>query len=211
MESNTIKSYLYQQYQDDLDLQAFVNAYNAYTQSYVDWYNQTALPIYAPLTTTDVSTGLSITSLGLTGALLDWVGAGLYGYPRPTIGTPAGAIYGTGTYGVSVYGAGNVGSVTLDDDYYRRVLTWKLYRGDGFYMSLNWLKRRIKRFLTGANGTVPSISTTAEISVTGAGPNGIIIVINYPSDPAAVNNTVTFLNSGVLDTPWQYPLTARSA
>ncbi|HET8686956.1 MAG TPA: hypothetical protein VFM18_09875, partial [Methanosarcina sp.] len=61
MESNTIKSYLYQEYQDDLDLQAFVNAYNAYTQSYVDWYNQTALPIYAPLTTTDVSTGLSIT------------------------------------------------------------------------------------------------------------------------------------------------------
>lgn len=210
MQTQTIKSYLYQQYQDDLDLQAFIAAYNAYTQSYVDWYTQTALPIYAPLSTVDISTGQTITAPGLTGAMLDWIGAGLYGLARPVIGTPMGAVYGSAIYGQATYGLGNVGSVMADDDYYRRILTWKLYRGDGFYMTINWLKRRVKRFLIGINGTVPNIDNTSEISIHGSANNGITISVHYPSDPASVTSLIQFTQAGTLDMPWQYPITVRS-
>ena len=37
--ASTIKSYLYQEYAQDNDLQAFVDAYNAIAQGYQDWFN----------------------------------------------------------------------------------------------------------------------------------------------------------------------------
>ncbi len=42
----TIPSFLYQQYADDENLQAFVASYNEMAQEYVDWYNQISLPVY---------------------------------------------------------------------------------------------------------------------------------------------------------------------
>ncbi|WMJ65680.1 hypothetical protein RBI80_00330 [Klebsiella variicola] len=32
-------------------------------------------------------------------------------------------------------------------------MTWNFYKGDGFYFSIPWIKRRILRFLLGVNGT----------------------------------------------------------
>ncbi|MGA3767720.1 hypothetical protein ACPBXC_29065, partial [Escherichia coli] len=39
------------------------------------------------------------------------------------------------------------------DDLFKRIMTWNFYKGDGFYFSIPWIKRRILRFLLGVNGT----------------------------------------------------------
>lgn len=70
-------SYLYQQYKDDDDLHAFVDAYNALAQEYVDWFNATALGLY--------------TNASVSGDLLDWIGKGLYKMQRPYIKLPSGS------------------------------------------------------------------------------------------------------------------------
>ena len=41
----------------------------------------------------------------------------------------------------------------VTDDVFKRILTWHFYKGDGKNFSVRWLKRRIWRFLQGANGT----------------------------------------------------------
>ena len=65
--TKTIPSYLYFQYLDDQNVPALITAYNESTQAYLDWFNGVNLPNYTLL----------------SGRLLDWVGAGLYGMPRP--------------------------------------------------------------------------------------------------------------------------------
>lgn len=70
-QSDTLKSYLYVQYNDDDDLQAFVEAYNALSQEIITWLAEANLPVY--------------TGAPITGALLDWVAMGLYGQSRPTL------------------------------------------------------------------------------------------------------------------------------
>ena len=195
MQTQTIKQYLYQQYQDDLDLQAFVDAFNSIAQTYIDWANTIGLPIYT----------------GLSGALLDWVGSGIYGTRRPIIGAPSGAVYNTFAYNTQNYGTGAISTILASDDAYKRVLTWKLYRGDGFYVTIPWLKRRLKRFIVGRNGAAPDITETNEISILLGANNILNIVITYPSDAASVSMLLDYLNSGVLDLPFQYTLNARSA
>ena len=54
-----IPAYVYQQYADDDDIQAFNSAYNNTAQSYLNWFTGIELPIY--------------TSSTINGALLDWV------------------------------------------------------------------------------------------------------------------------------------------
>ena len=141
--AKTIKSYLYQQYFYDSDLQSLVLGYNTVTQNYVDWFNSASLPIY-PL---------------LSGALLDWVGNGLYGVKRPILyhgGLPSviGELSGiigelSGAIGDPSIG---VGGEPVSDDVYKRLLTWLFHKGDGAEFSIPWLKRRIYRFMLGTNG-----------------------------------------------------------
>jgi hypothetical protein len=69
--TGTIPAYLYEEYTDDDDLQAFFTAYNQWQQDFVDTFNGLNLPIY--------------TQPKINGELLDWVGQGIYGYPRPTL------------------------------------------------------------------------------------------------------------------------------
>jgi hypothetical protein len=194
METDTVKSYLYQEYQDDLDLRAFVDAYNTMTQQYLNMFTHIHLPIYT----------------GLHNGLLDLIASGVYGLPRPVISVSSGAVYGIATYGVESYGSGTASSFAVSDDIYKRILTWKLFRGDGFIMSIPWLKNRVKRFLIGVNGTCPSIDNTAEIGVTISPLNEISITIHYPSDEASVTLFRECLASGQLDMPWQYVYTATS-
>ena len=42
--------------------------------------------------------------------------------------------------------------VVVSDDLFKRIMTWNFYKGDGFHFTIPWLKRRIMRFLTGADG-----------------------------------------------------------
>jgi hypothetical protein len=141
----TVPAYVYAQFADDPDISAFFDAYNSLGQGYLDWFLQTPLSVY--------------TSPNISGPLLDWIGQGIYGIQRPTISSITSKIsgaYGTTAYGLNPYATRKVkqsGSVTiLDDDIYKRVLTWHLYLGDGRQMSVQWLRRRVARFIFGANG-----------------------------------------------------------
>jgi hypothetical protein len=181
----TIPSYLYQEYSDDDDCQGFVDAQNQCQDDYVDTFNALNLPIY---------TGQP--SL-VTGKLLDWVGTGVYGMARPALSSGRPVVMGPlNTWGcdwvfpewglappnVAVFFGLNelqflsVGDIVItDDDLYRRILTWHLFKGDGNYFSLRWMKRRIWRFLYGVNVTAPesvppgtgdaSIADTEQISL----------------------------------------------
>ena len=64
-----LPAYLYQEYADDPNLQAFFAALNVLAAVYLRWYNATPLGLY--------------TSPNITGPLLDWIAAGIYGVERP--------------------------------------------------------------------------------------------------------------------------------
>lgn len=140
-----IPSYLYQEYSDDDDLQAFVSSQNAIAQGYLDWFIQTPLGLY--------------TAPNINGGLLDWVGQGIYGIPRPVLST--GRTFVRAGYNAHAYDTVALNGLTFsqsgtaqlaDDDIYKRVLTWNLYRGDGQVFNMLWLKNHVNRFLNGSNG-----------------------------------------------------------
>lgn len=156
---NLIPSYLYQQYFDDDDLQAFVKSFNAMAQLYVDWFTNVNLPIY--------------TGPGVSGALLDWVAEGLYGFKRPSL--PSGLSQNIGalnTFALNTFQfneqriIGPANYYLTSDDLFRRILTWHLWKGDGKNFNVRWLKRRVQRFLTGTDGGPGATDTTYSISVT---------------------------------------------
>lgn len=77
---------------------------------------------------------------GLSGGLLDWVGEGLYGLSRPSL----------------------QGSL-VSDATYKRLLTWRMYKGDGKRFSVAWLKKRVQRWMDGdllANPDTRNVSVT---------------------------------------------------
>lgn len=156
--TKVIPSYLYEEYFDDDDLQAFVASYNAQAQDYVDTFNAMNLPIY--------------TSDEISGTLLDWVAAGLYGLTRPALASGKPRLVGPlDTYEFNTMRLNDssvieADVVTTTDDIFKRILTWHLFKGDGKVFDVRWLKRRVARFLFGINGTAPNIDQTYQISVT---------------------------------------------
>ena len=157
MRTSTIASYLYQQYNDDSDLQAFVDAYNAIAQAYVDWFINLDLPIYTKQ----------------SGDLLDWVAAGLYGITRPYL--PSGLSRNIGAFDTYEYNKLAFDEQKIiapatyyltNDDVFKRIITWNFYKGDGNKFNIRWLKRRVVRFLTGTNGTAGETDHTYQVSVT---------------------------------------------
>ena len=160
--TSALPSYLYAQYNDDDDLQAFVNSYNGLAQGYVDWFNSINLPIY--------------TQSQISGPLLDWVAEGLYGITRSYLFTPGGKFVGP-------FNTWQLNSITFNgsyftpptnaalpsDDVFKRIITWHFLKGDGKVFNIRWLKRRIMRFLMGTNGTNYPVDMTPQISVLMAG------------------------------------------
>jgi len=166
-----IPSYLYVQYNDDDDLQAWVAAYNSLAQGYCDWFTNVALPVY--------------TGPMIVGPLLDLVAQGIYGVVRPALASGLNRDLGPfNTYAYNVLefnqrklvGPTNVAATS--DDVFKRIITWNFYKGDGNVFSVPWLKRRVMRFLTGANGTAPNIDNSDFVSVSYAPPNAISIRIS---------------------------------
>ena len=156
---SVIPSYLYFWYKDDDDLQAFVRAYNDQAQGMVDWFNQVGLADW--------------TSPQVIGGLLDWVAQGLYGMPRPVLHSGRTQWVGglnTAALDTIPFNAltrtGSLNYYAVDDDIFKRILTWHLWKGDGKQFNFRWLKRRIMRFLTGVNGTAGEVDQTYQISVT---------------------------------------------
>lgn len=155
----TIPAYPYVQYQEDDNISCFFDAFNIYAQAYVDWFNALDYPIY--------------TKAPVEGTLLDWLAAGLYGIGRPGLpvseGSPSIGPVNTWTTNMLPVN-GFIGGtpddyIAVNDDFFRRILTWYLYRGDGDFPSPVWLKRRINRFLNGINGLDVENNTTYEVSL----------------------------------------------
>lgn len=178
----TLNAFLYWEYRDfgspavgDDDIQAFVRAYNYLTQEYVDWFNSINLPVY--------------TEENIVGLLADWViGGGLYGYPRPVLGS--GISYEIGPFNTYDYNptdpivafneiipVQDVSYIPVTDDVYKRCLTWHYFKGDGKPFSIRWLKRRIMRFLTCVNGTGFPVDQTYRVSVTFGVGNQVTITL----------------------------------
>jgi hypothetical protein len=161
--ANTIPAYLYLQYQGDQNVAPFFEAYNQYTQGYVNWFNSINLPIY--------------TQDPVSGTMLDWVAASIYGITRPGLpsstGSPEIGEVNTVTanqISFNEYAPGVPSAFTVtDDDTFRRIITWSFYKGDGKTFTPTWLKRRINRFLNGANGTDVVNDTTYDVSVAPTG------------------------------------------
>lgn len=194
-----IGSYLYQEYNDDVNLQAFVSAFNSIAQEYVDWFNGINYPVYA-------------SNPNLAGPVLDWVGASLYGYPRPVLSGSAGQLLGaigTTYIGELAIGAteqiGSMDNYVTSDDIYKRCLTWHLYKGDGKQFSIKWLKRRIMRFLYGMDGSDFIIDQTYPVSVTISDAAVTITLVNTPLYTSSVFSAA--VASGVLELPPFYTYT----
>lgn len=154
-----VPSYVYQQYADDDDLQAFAAAFNELAQVYASWFATVPLAAY--------------TNAAITGALLDWVAAGVYGFLRPTLSSGRFRSKGPlNTYELNswpldklvILGLLDVAATT--DDIFKRIITWNFYKGDGNRFNVRWLKRRILRFLIGTDGSAPNIDNTYQISIT---------------------------------------------
>lgn len=159
MLTTVIPAYVYQQYADDEDIQAFNASYNNTAQRYVTTFATLGLPVY--------------TGDPINGALLDWVGTGLYGYSRPTL--PSGKTQTIGPLNtwepnrIAINKFRRIGPqeyYVTTDDIYKRCITWHFFKGDGKVFNVRWLKRRVMRFLIGINGTAPPIDNTYQISVT---------------------------------------------
>lgn len=212
-----IPSYLYAEYSDDDDLQAFVATQNSLAQGYLDWFNQTPLALY--------------TSPNITGPLLDWVLNGIYGISRPVLASSTSsnrAGYNSLAYNTIAYNArqhSQSGTATIaSDDIYKRVATWNLYRGDGQVFTMGWLKNRINRFLFGANGSdyavlddPPSITVSGNIFTITSFNDAIYIAFQQcyangalalPFQYSLVFDSVSFVNDGgvlYMTAPLNYP------
>lgn len=138
-----LPAYPFVQYRDDPNVVAFFDAYNEIAQEYLDSLNNLALPCW--------------TSESITGQLLDWIALGIYGVERPLLQVSEEAIargaYDTIEYNTIPYAAmrnyvpGQASYVP--DDYFKRILTWNFYKADGSHFCIDWLKRRVARFIHG--------------------------------------------------------------
>ena len=145
MLEDIIRSYLYTQYNDDDNIRAFVTAYNTMAKNVYDWMRSANLPIFVG--------GYNV------GDQLRWIARGIYGVKPPVLASGRQLVIGafnTFTFNTVPFNTRKVinqsEQVVVSDDLFKRIMTWNFYKGDGFYFTIPWLKRRIMRFLTGVNG-----------------------------------------------------------
>lgn len=202
-----IPAYLYTQYNDDKNIQSFVDAYNEVAQSLYSWLRDSRLSIFQG--------GYN------SGEQLKWVVKGIYGQDVPILQSTKRA--GKGPYNTIEYNflpfdayqqLYNNDVVVVSDDLFKRVLTWNFYRGDGKQFSVPWLKRRVMRFLNGIDGEDISNDQHWPISVSFDGDN-VKIVINttgegFPSSQPP-NSLFDFaplfkgaMEGGILNMPYYY-------
>jgi hypothetical protein len=196
-----IPAYVYQEYADDDNIQAYFQTYNEYAAQYLLWFNTLNLPIY--------------TGGIISGALLDWVAQGIYGIARPSVttgGLKAVAAINSMPIDFMAINQRKVTSTELlqaiSDDIFRRVITWNFYKGDGFVFNVQWLKRRVLRFMDGVNGVPPTLDQTYAVSVAITGRDFAVTVPT--GDPTNISLLNSLINSGACATPFQYNFTVAT-
>jgi hypothetical protein len=199
--TSILAAYVYKQYEDDPNIQAFNAAYNGLAQQYMTYLAGLNLPVYTLL----------------SGSLLDAVADNLYGVYRPAL--QSGAVTGVGplntwalnTITLNTFNVmGSVAVVGVNDDYYKRIITWNFYKGDGQYFSIPFLKKRVMRFLTCANGATTLIDNTYPVSVTFSGTVVTITITLTMANGLNLPSALIFqgaVNAGVLPLPFQYTYT----
>lgn len=194
--STILPAYPYKEYTDDQDIVAIFTSYTGLAQNYLDWFNSTPLGVY--------------TNASISGPLLDWIAEGIYGIPRPVLSfltTRFRAGLGTSFLGSHALGEGlyaSSGTATVaDDDIYKRVLTWWLYRGDGQQMSIPWLRRRVARFIYGVNGSDVDIGELPNISIS---VSSSALSVTVPSVPSG-DFFKQVVDNGILALPFLLPMT----
>ena len=85
------------------------------------------------------------------------------------------------------------------------MITWNIYKGDGFQYTTMWLKRRVARFLYGVNGTdIPTVADLYNVSVTYTVPNSITITVPDLLISQILSVSIQY---GVLNVPYEYSYT----
>lgn len=171
MLEDIIRSYLYTQYNDDDNIRAFVTAYNTMAKNIYDWMKNANLPIFVG--------GYN------AGDQLRWIARGIYGVKPPVLSSGRQMVIGafnTFTFNSVPFNTRKVinqsSQVVVSDDLFKRIMTWNFYKGDGFYFTIPWLKRRIMRFLTGVNGVDVVNDQHWSISVLFSGGGASVSIIN---------------------------------
>jgi hypothetical protein len=159
-----IPSYPYIQFQDDLNIDAFFDSYNSISSGYLAWSNSTPLSVWS--------------SANISGPLLDWIGQGIYGISRPVFSSLVRrfrAGLNSRPLNTQALNSGKLfqsGSATpATDDYYRRVLTWWLYVGNGRNFNVEVLRLKVARFIYGVNGTDVTLAQAQTIHIE---PQGVL-------------------------------------
>ena len=209
MLSETINAYAFQQYADDDDIQLYFGMFNAASQAYLDWFNSANLAYYP----------------GLSGAMLQWVAAGLYGEQYfsaiEASGTPAIGPLNTSAANEVVlndYVAPTETFYAITDDVFQRIITWNFYKGDGRRFCVRWLKRRIMRFILGVNGIDPQPWNLDEEDLSGfvgcENTQGISVQFSASYLSAPTQTTASTSTAGgtglAASTAYYYVITAES-
>jgi hypothetical protein len=174
------------------------------SQGYLDLVNALNLPNY----------------LVHTGALLDWVGASLYGQSRANLATASPIMIGPyNTYQMNTLQFNQIKRifpfgetpVILTDANYISILQWNNYKGDGYQCTFRWLKRRIQRFLYGTFEVncipTPNPEETYNVGVQFLGDYAIQIEIPETNPNSLVLKACIL--SRVLEIPDQYIYTVQ--
>ena len=163
--TDSIPAYVYVQYADDPDVQAFFAAYNQIAQGYLTWLYASPLADYQLL----------------SAPLLDLIATYVYGMPRPYLLDPTTLrlpMLGYTRAGMTPVGVSpflsTATSTLVNDAIYRSVLLWNLWRDARF--NIEWVKRRVSLFLAGdplsawpsvtVSNRVFSVTATASVSYT---------------------------------------------
>ncbi|MBP2171017.1 hypothetical protein J2125_004209 [Erwinia toletana] len=191
-----IPSYPFVQYNDDPNVVAFFTAYNTMAQHYLTAFNKLTLP-YWP-------------DDGINGYLLDWITAGIYGHGRPYLKISTESIakgaynsveYNTVPYAkLKSYWPGQ--TQYLPDEYFKRILTWNFYKGDGFQFCTGWLKRRIARFIYGKSGGDFTLQSAFNISVSSSAGTFNLTVPEYGDGVGQFLKTA--IEQGLVNLPFIY-------
>jgi hypothetical protein len=199
-----IPAYAYQQFSDDPNIVAWFTAFNQLSQGYVNWFNAVPFGVY--------------TNANVNGPLLDWIGNGIYGVPRPVFSTlttifRAAALNAVPLDTIAIDGSSSSSSgsaVIATDDYYKRVITWLTYIGDGRMCNAMVLRKRIARFLYGVNGTDVTLSQAENVSIAVQTSPTLKYIITLPSsaNPASAYFQEGF-NAGFLSFPFQLAATVN--